>query len=254
MSKGKLHFVPLRHLCLSFLYTTCLPPYLVPNIYFWRLKSISPQGFIEGNPAFRVHGTVQPSDGGVAFDGQSGFLTTDMASTDCVMDPALCMKGLSIGMNLKFDQSMKDYKEPRYLIDTGAQSSQTRGVSMYVKDGKIYFKLAISQKVWEVRCKQFEMGMERVFLESFKRKHVYKIIIFRIASMKEVYDEKVVTYIASMAWRVNRLSGPQRSRSAIAPLYFTGYVAVINSSPDCLLSFLKHDLMISYLGVSSVRI
>lgn len=156
MSKGKLHFVPLRHLCLSFLYTTCLPPYLVPNIYFWRLKSISPQGFIEGNPAFRVHGTVQPSDGGVAFDGQSGFLTTDMASTDCVMDPALCMKGLSIGMNLKFDQSMKDYKEPRYLIDTGAQSSQTRGVSMYVKDGKIYFKLAISQKVWEVRCKQFE--------------------------------------------------------------------------------------------------
>nr|XP_058946642.1 uncharacterized protein LOC131774603 [Pocillopora verrucosa] len=124
------------------------PP--VPNIYFWRLKSISPQGFIEGNPAFRVHGTVQPSDGGVAFDGQSGFLTTDMASTDCVMDPALCMKGLSIGMNLKFDQSIKDYKEPRYLIDTGAQSSQTRGVSMYVKDGKIYFKLAISQKVWEV--------------------------------------------------------------------------------------------------------
>ena len=73
------------------------------------------------------------------------------------------------------------------------------------------------------------MGMERVFLESFKRKHVYKIIIFRLALMKEVCDEKVVTYIASMAWRVNRLSGPQRSRSAIAPSYFTGYVAVINS-------------------------
>ena len=129
--------------------------FIVPNIYFWRLKSVSSQGFIEGNPAFTVHGSVQSNDGGVSFDGTSGFLTTDMASTDCVMDPSLCMKGLSIGMNLKFDQSAKDYKEPRYLIDTGAQSSQTRGVSMYVKDGKIFFKLAISQKVWEVRWKSF---------------------------------------------------------------------------------------------------
>lgn len=111
---------------------------------------------MEGNPAFRVHGNVQASDGGVAFDGQSGFLTTDMSVTDCVMDPALCTKGLSIGMNLKFDQSAKEYKEPRYLIDTGAQSSQTRGVSLYVKDGKIFFTLAISQKVWEVSRKQFE--------------------------------------------------------------------------------------------------
>lgn len=111
---------------------------------------------MEGNPAFRVHGNVQASDGGVAFDGQSGFLTTDMSATDCVMDPALCTKGLSIGMNLKFDQSAKEYKEPRYLIDTGAQSSQTRGVSLYVKDRKIFFTLAISQKVWEVSRKQFE--------------------------------------------------------------------------------------------------
>lgn len=79
-----------------------------------------------------------------------------MSGTDCVMDPALCTKGLSIGMSLKFDQSAKDYKEPKYLIDTGAQSSQTRGVSMFVKDGKIFFTLAISQKVWEVRKKQFE--------------------------------------------------------------------------------------------------
>ena len=109
---------------------------------------------MEGNPPFRAHGTVQASDEGVAFDGQSGFLTTDMSATDCVMDPGLCTKGLSVGMNLKFDQSVKDYKEPRYLIDTGAQSSQTRGISVYVKDGKIFFTLAISQKVWEVSWKQ----------------------------------------------------------------------------------------------------
>ena len=111
---------------------------------------------MEGNPAFRIHGTVQENDGGVSFDGQSGFLTTDMSATDCLMDPGLCSyKGLSIGMNLKFEQSVKDYKEPRYLIDTGAQSSQTRGVSMYIKDGKVFFTLAISQKVWEVSRKLF---------------------------------------------------------------------------------------------------
>ena len=101
-----------------------------------------------------MHGTVQASDGGVAFDGQTGFLTTDMSANDCVMNPALCPKGLSVGMNLKFDQSVKSYKEPRYLIDTGAQSSQTRGISIYVKDGKLFFTLAISQKVWEVSMKK----------------------------------------------------------------------------------------------------
>ena len=127
--------------------------FTVPSIYFWRLKHVTPQGFLEGNPAFRAHGTVQASDGGVAFDGQTGFLTTDMSANDCVMNPALCPKGLSVGMNLKFDQSVKTYKEPRYLIDTGAQSSQTRGISIYVKDGKVFFTLAISQKVWEVSMK-----------------------------------------------------------------------------------------------------
>lgn len=131
--------------------------FTVPSIYFWRLKHVTPQGFLEGNPAFRAHGTVQASDGGVAFDGQTGFLTTDMSANDCVMNPALCPKGLSVGMNLKFDQSVKTYKEPRYLIDTGAQSSQTRGISIYVKDGKVFFTLAISQKVWEVSMKKLKV-------------------------------------------------------------------------------------------------
>lgn len=124
----------------------------VPSIYFWRLKTITPQNFIEGNPAFQVHGKVQAYDGGVSFDGQTGFLTTDMSATDCLMDPTLCNKGLSIGMNVMFDKSVNEYKDPRYLLDTGAQSSQTRGVSMYIKDGRLFFNLAISQKSWEVRC------------------------------------------------------------------------------------------------------
>lgn len=51
------------------------------------------------------------------------------------------------------------------------------------------------------------MGMERVFLEFFKGKYVYKIIIFRLVLMKEVYDEKVVIYIVSMVWCVNWLLG-----------------------------------------------
>ena len=78
-----------------------------------------------------------------------------MSMTDCLMDPALCSKGLSLGMTVKFDQSVKDYKEPRYLLDTGAKSSQTRGVSIYVKDGKLFFNLAISQKAWEVGKKGY---------------------------------------------------------------------------------------------------
>lgn len=73
-----------------------------------------------------------------------------MSNTDCLVDPALCGKGLSLGMSVKFDKSVNDSKEPRYLLDTGAQSSQTRGVSMYIKEGKVFFNLAISQKSWEV--------------------------------------------------------------------------------------------------------
>ena len=108
-------------------------------------------GFIEGNPAFRVHGQVVASDGGVLLDGNSSFLTTDMGSTDCVMDPAQCTKGMSLGINMKLDQSVMNYKDARYLIDTGALSSQTRGVSLYIKDGKLGYMLAIHNKLWEVR-------------------------------------------------------------------------------------------------------
>ena len=92
-------------------------------------------------------GNVQASDSAVSFDGHSSFLTTDMSNTDCLMDPALCGKGLSLGMSVKFDKSVNDYKEPRYLLDTGAQSSQTRGVSMYTKEGKVFLQFGYQPKV-----------------------------------------------------------------------------------------------------------
>lgn len=53
------------------------------------------------------------------FDGEFGFLIIDMSMIDCLMDFIFCIKGLLIGMNVKFDNFVKDYKEIRYLLDMG---------------------------------------------------------------------------------------------------------------------------------------
>ena len=125
--------------------------------YYWSLKTIS-NGFVEGNPSFKVNGNLQIADGGLAFDGLTSWLGTHVANTDCFVDPALCTKGIALGAHLKLDPSVLSYKEATYLIDTGAKSDGKRGLSLYVEGGKLYFMLATADKTWEVSCGVFTLA------------------------------------------------------------------------------------------------
>jgi hypothetical protein len=128
------------------------PP--VPYSYYWSLIAIN-KGFVEGNPAFKVNGGVTVDDGGLAFDGKTGWLGAHIDKMDCLLDPGLCTKGFAIGAKLNIDQSSISSKEDKYIIDTGAQSTAKRGISLFVVNGKLNFVLATKDKTWEVRINNF---------------------------------------------------------------------------------------------------
>lgn len=60
------------------------------------------------------------------------------------------MNGFSIGAKLKFDQADMTYSTPKYIFDSGARSLATRGVSVYVLNGNLFFELATANKAWKV--------------------------------------------------------------------------------------------------------
>lgn len=43
------------------------------------------------------------------------------------------------------------YSTPKYIIDSGARSLTTRGVSAYIVNGNLFFELATAKKAWKVR-------------------------------------------------------------------------------------------------------
>ncbi|XP_031555970.1 uncharacterized protein LOC116292758 [Actinia tenebrosa] len=122
------------------------PP--VPYSYYWSLSSIN-KGFVEGNPAFKVTGGVKAEDGGLVFDGKTGWLGAHVDKMDCLVDPERCTKGFAIGTKINIDPSSLSSKEEKYIIDTGAKSTAKRGVSLYTIDGKLVFVLATTDQTWE---------------------------------------------------------------------------------------------------------
>ena len=61
------------------------------------------------------------------------------------------MNGFSMGAKLKFDEEDMSYSTPKYIIDSGARSLTTRGVSAYIVNGNLFFELATAKKAWKVR-------------------------------------------------------------------------------------------------------
>lgn len=84
------------------------------------------------------------------FDGMTSWLAARVAQTDCLLDPDRCDKGLSIGLMVKFPPQIKEYGEARYIIDSGAHSEHTRGISFYTVAGKLRVFFATSNKIWKV--------------------------------------------------------------------------------------------------------
>ena len=106
---------------------------------------------ILGNPNLNVHGDIQSvTGGGLELNGVSDWIDGHFKGTDCLIDPGLCPDGFSISGKFKFDESVKGYADARYVLDTGAHGGSSRGISVYLKGGKLHFQLTTSAKTWTV--------------------------------------------------------------------------------------------------------
>ena len=117
---------------------------------FWSFSTII-NGSIPGHVPFHVHGHVVLSDGVLYFDGESDYLSAQQKSTDILVDPTTAIQGLAFGIKLKMEGAMKFFDTPRFVMDTGATSSKTTGVSLYILNGKLIAEVATSTKKWKVR-------------------------------------------------------------------------------------------------------
>ena len=84
------------------------------------------------------------------FDGASAFAETSLSLSDCLQDPGQCAGGFSMGTKVMLDEAGMSYKEPKYIVDSGARSLTTRGVSVYIVNGNLFFELATAKKAWKV--------------------------------------------------------------------------------------------------------
>lgn len=105
---------------------------------------------IVGSPALNLVGNTLIKDSGMLFDGAKTFAETSLSVTDCLQDPGQCLNGFSMGTKVKLDEACMSYKEPRYIVDSGARSLTTRGVSVYIVNGNLFFELATAKKAWKV--------------------------------------------------------------------------------------------------------
>ena len=58
--------------------------------------------------------------------------------------------GFTIGIKIKFNQVIKTCETPRFIVDTGAASVNTRGLSVYTINGKIIAVVSTSRTTWRV--------------------------------------------------------------------------------------------------------
>ena len=103
-----------------------------------------------GSPALNLVGNTLIKDSGMLFDGAKTFAETSISVSDCLQDPGQCLNGFSMGTKVKLDEACMSYKEPRYIVDSGARSLTTRGVSVYIVNGNLFFELATAKKAWKL--------------------------------------------------------------------------------------------------------
>lgn len=105
---------------------------------------------VPGIPPLSAAGAFDLGDGGLLFDGTSTWLGATIPQGDCLMDPGKCISGFTLASKLFLHSSVASYTKPKYIVDTGASSAKSRGISMYVMSGKVFAELATTSKVWTV--------------------------------------------------------------------------------------------------------
>ena len=67
---------------------------------------------------------------------------------ECIAQPKLCTKGLSVGLQIKFEDVNEQNDNLEFIFDSGAYSGE--GVSVYRRLGKCFFEVADGKDKWKV--------------------------------------------------------------------------------------------------------
>lgn len=106
-------------------------------------------GIIPGDVHLSVHGTTVAEDGATIFDGVTSWLGATLQATDCLLAPANCKDGLSIGFKIRFTGLVK-FPEERYIVDTGVLSKGNRGIAIYLQGGQLFCVIMTMTAQWKV--------------------------------------------------------------------------------------------------------
>ena len=106
-------------------------------------------------------------DGGIYVDGETGWL--ELTDFDpIVSDPSKAKHGFAISFKIKFDQRVREYKEPHYVLDTGGHIAGLKGVSVYLVNDNLYFQVISSPDedtmIWKVRTPIYTVRWQEVVM------------------------------------------------------------------------------------------
>lgn len=130
-------------------FTILFPAPPVPTSYYWYFLAINGNQ-ISGSPPLLISGTYRLIDLGYFFNSRKSWVQTRITKEDCLLNPQACLSGLSIGFKIKLDKSIASCQEPRYLLDTGATSLMTRGVSVFVVGETLTVQITTAKNVYKV--------------------------------------------------------------------------------------------------------
>ncbi|XP_065670480.1 uncharacterized protein LOC100203426 isoform X29 [Hydra vulgaris] len=135
--------------------------------YRWLMSGVQ-ESVIPGAPEIEVKNTPTDIDGGIFIDGAKNWLEIDE------LDPMIsdvyskAKHGFAISFKIKFDQRVREYKEPRYVIDSGGHVGGIRGVSVFVVNDNLYFQVIDSPDedvlIWKVRVPVYTVRWQRVMM------------------------------------------------------------------------------------------
>lgn len=118
-------------------------------MFYWSFKIITHDNKVPGIPKLTKHGNVQIEDEGFSFDGITSYLSTTIDRESPLTNPEIYSSGITFGLKLKFLKT--EYEVPAYIIDTGAKSVKSRGISLYILNRKLVFELSTSTTLFKVR-------------------------------------------------------------------------------------------------------
>ncbi|XP_012557208.2 uncharacterized protein LOC100201718 isoform X1 [Hydra vulgaris] len=118
----------------------------------WSLTKIS-KNLIEGDfgPSLHIYGGVSIHNGHAILDGIHGYLDAGDYQGECFSDPEVCETGFTIQMTVKVYRDSVFNKTKLFLLDSGATSTDSRGISIFVQDGRIEAMVSTRDTVWCLR-------------------------------------------------------------------------------------------------------